>query len=234
MNSQPPPIGCIDGRVVTVRFDADEVILAFEEARARLSVEAAKRLAAQLSPPSQSAHSSSKLANSEEPTPKKPSGSWDSVMDLIKADLLKVGTVIAMTYRGEEYSATITSRGDIEIDGVTVDSPSAASRHVTKTSRNGWADWRTEDGSPLSDLRWRLRAQSFPDDDHSYSDSTIAEKRRIAGRWVRYCLNHKLDPDKRDADTVSGFLSSHDFAESTLASYRRHLDQWFEQYDSSE
>ena len=232
MTSQPPPIGCIDGRVVTVRYDADEIVLAFDEAEARLSAEAAKRLAAQLAPPSQSADSSSPLASSEEPPPKKPSvtktkGTREKIIHLVEADLLHAGQVITLTNRGVTHRAQITAEGAIKIDGETFDTPSGAGDHVTKRSSDGWREWKI-DGSPLDDLRWVYRAQTFLANDELYDPKTIAEKQLVARRWVRYALDHGLVPGKRDDNAVERFLSPGDYADTTLQSYRRHLKQWFE------
>jgi len=52
----------------------------------------------------------------------------------------------------------------------------------------------------------------------------------IARRWVEYTLLRGLDPGQSDEQAVEDFLGGNDFAESTLASYRGHLRQWFRQY----
>ena len=143
------------------------------------------------------------------------------------------GAVTPNVHQGVDHLATITSCGEIEFNGGRHTSPSTAAEHVTGRSTNGWQAWRLADGSPLADLRWRLRARRFPGENHSYSGSTASEKRRVIGRWVEHALSLGIDPSARDRAAVDAFLGVGNYAESTIDSYERHMDQWFEQYGQS-
>ena len=214
-------IGCIDGRVLTVRHEPSVVVLDIDGTEVRLSSEAAIRLAGSLSveppPPVGSG-----------PTTQ-PASTRETVADLLAADLLAVGSRLVMTHGGEEHYATVAERGVLDVDGHRADTPSGAAGHVTGGSYNGWTVWRVVDGEPLAALRWRLRASRFPTDDHGYAESTVAEKRMIARRWVQYALSRGLDPGQGDMQAVEGLLGGNGYTESTLASYRGHLRQWFTQ-----
>jgi hypothetical protein len=227
-------VGCIDGSILTVRHSSAAIVLTIGASEASLSLDAARLLAQHLSPAAPPRDIIEEPTRSDTSFERLRPQVWDKIIHLIEADLLDVRTVITMTHRGEPHHATITADGRIDIDGETYDSPSAAAKHVTKTSRNGWQDWRVVDGPYLIDLRWRLRAQRFLSDDHSYSAATIQQKQVIARRWVEFALDKGLDPGKRDAAAVEDLLGGRDYAESTLSGYRSHLEQWFVQYDSSQ
>ena len=139
-----------------------------------------------------------------------------------------------MTHGGEEHYAAVVEGGLLDLDGHREETPSGAARHVTGGSYNGWTAWSVVDGEPLAALRWRLRAARFPGDDHGYAESTVAEKRMIALRWVEYALSSGLDPGRADEQAVEGFLGGHEYSDSTLASYRGHLRQWFGQFTAEQ
>lgn len=214
-------IGCIDGRVLTVRHEPGMVVLDVSGTEVRLSREGATRLAGSLSVEPSPAVGSASTTQS--------AGTRETVADLLKADLLTVGSRLVMSHGGEEHYTTVAEGGVLDLDGHLEDTPSGAARHVTGGSYNGWTVWSVVDGEPLAALRWRLRASRFPGDDRGYAGSTVAEKRRVARRWVQYALSKGLDPGQEDKQAVEDFLSGHEYSESTLASYRGHLGQWFAQ-----
>lgn len=222
MNRNGYHIGCIDGRVLTVRHEPGVVVLKVNGTEVRLSKEGARRLAGSLS---------------VEPSPPvgpgpttQPAGTRETVADLLEAGFLTAGSRLVMTHGGEEHYATVAEGGVLDVDGHREDTPSGAAKHVTGGSYNGWTAWSVVDGEPLAALRWRLRTSRFPSDDHGYAESTVAEKRRVAGRWVQYALGKGLDPGQAHEEAVEHFLSGNEYSESTLASYRGHLHQWFAQY----
>ncbi|MXZ68712.1 MAG: hypothetical protein F4Z17_07015 [Acidimicrobiia bacterium] len=214
-------IGCIDGRVLTVKHEPGVVLLDIDGTEVRLSIEGATRLAGSLAvKPSPTVGSGSTT---------QPAGARETVADLLEAGLVTVGSRLVMTHSGEEHYATVVEGGVLDVDGHPEDTPSGAARRVTGGSHNGWTAWSV-DGEPLAALRWKLRAGRFLGEDHGYTDSTVTEKRMVARRWVEYALARGLDPGHADEQAVEDSLSGNDFAESTLASYRGHLRQWFGQY----
>ena len=215
-------IGCIDGRVLTVRHEPGVVVLDISGTRVRLSVEGAIRLADSLS-----VEASQPVGS---PSTTQPVGARETVADLLEAGLITVGTRLVMTHGGEEHHATVVEGGALDVDGYPEDTPSGAARRVTGGSHNGWTAWSVVDGERLAALRWKLRASRFLGDDHGYAASTVAEKRMIARRWVEYALLRGLDPGHADEQAVEDFLGGNEYSESTLASYRGHLRQWFGQY----
>jgi len=234
MTQRDEHIGCIDGRILTVRRGPDEVVLGIGGSEARLSIDAAGLLALRLAPASPSPDSPQQSRPSEGPSTRKRPQMWERISHLIEAKLLRAGTDISLTHRGKTYHATITPEGYIEFGGHIFDSPSPAGQHVMKRACNGWREWRVVDGPRLIDVRWRFRAQRFLGDDHSYSAATIQQKRDIVRRWVDYAIQKQLDPGKRNETAVEELLSGHGYAPTTLSGYRSHLEQWFVQYDSSQ
>ena len=234
MTEREEHIGCIDGRILTVRRGPDEVVLGIGGSEARLSIDAARMLALRLAPPSPSTDPPQEAPRPESSFARERPQTWERVIHLIEADLLSVGTDIALTHHGKTHHARITGEAKIEIDGQIFDSPSPAGKYVTKRSCNGWQEWRLVDGPRLIDLRWKFRAQRFLGENHPYSEATINQKRSIARRWVKYALAKGLDPGKRDEEAVDDLFSGHDYAASTISGYRSHLEQWFVQYDSSQ
>lgn len=77
-----------------------------------------------------------------------------SLKDLIEdedTDLYE-GDNIYMKYKGDTYEASIHKDGSVIYKGEK-HSLSSAAKEVTGTSRNGWIEWKTEDGKLLDDLR---------------------------------------------------------------------------------
>ena len=249
MNMGSKSIGCIDGQVLDVRRSAHEVCLTVAETQIRLSSEAASLLAGLLtadSPatahaehdaePEPSSTASGQSVRSDPPT-KPPTnrrsvGSRpkhrETVADLVNAGIIGPGTMLTMTHRGHACHATVTPDGLIEIDGRLFHSPSRAAKHVKGSSVNGWTAWRDMGGALLTELRWKLRVRRFPEQGHDYAESTADEKQRVAGWWVDHALSRGLDPAERNNEAIEAVLRRRDYAETTLESYRRHLDQWFE------
>ena len=249
MNEGSKRIGCIDGQVLDVRRSAHEVCLTVADTQVRLSTEAASLLAGLLtagSPataqaehdaePERSSTASRRSARSDrppEPTADPRSVGTrpkhrETVADLVNAGIIGPGTILTTTHRGHTCHATVTADGLIEIDGERFDSPSRAAKHVKGSSVNGWAAWRDMGGALLMELRWRLRVQRFPGQGHDYAESTADEKQRVAGWWVDHALSSGLDPAERNDEAIEAVLGRREYAETTLESYRRHLDQWFE------
>jgi hypothetical protein len=76
------------------------------------------------------------------------------LLDLIKAKILPVGTVLYHRGRsGSPVEARVTSRG-LKVGGQVFSSPSSAARAKTASEINGWAYWRL---SPSGDLLETLR-----------------------------------------------------------------------------
>ena len=230
-------VGCIDGSVLEVRQDSNEWILSVGDHEARLSTQATLRLASLLTAePSQSeVILTPEPTQVEQPpddsTSAEPRGRVrEHMADLLEAGIIPPGTVLTMEHRGSVHHATVAADGSIELDGNLCRSPSQASRRVTGVSRNGWKDWRVMDGLSLDDLRWRLRATRFPGEHHNLAESTAQEKQRLALRWVRHALENDMDPSVRDEDAIADLLDRGNYADSTLDSYRRHLDEWFQMY----
>lgn len=248
MNEGSKRIGCIDGQVLDVRRSAHEVCLTVADTRVRLSTEAASLLAVLLTAgPPATAHAGHDAEPERSPTASGRSVSRPSdqaardprsvgsrpkhretVADLVNAGIIGPGTILTMTHRGQACHATVTADGLIEIDGRRFYSPSGAAEHVKGASVNGWTAWRDMGGALLTELRWRLRVHRFPGQEHDYAESTADEKQRVAGWWVDHALSSGLDPAERNDEAVEAVLGRREYAETTLESYRRHLDQWFE------
>ena len=242
-------IGCIDGQVLDVRRSAHEVCLTVADTQVRLSTEAASLLAGLLtagSPatdrvehdaePERSSTTSGRSARPDRPT-KPPAdqrsvGSRpkrrETVADLVNAGIIGPGMILTLTHHGRACHATVTADGLIEIDGRLFDSPSRAAEHVKGSSVNGWTAWRDMGGALLMELRWRLRVHRFPGQGYDYAESTADEKQRVASWWVDHALSSGLDPAERNDEAIEAVLGRKEYAETTLESYRRHLDQWFE------
>lgn len=230
-------VGCIDGSILELRRGSDEWLLSVGDSEARLSTQAAERLADLLT----AGHSPPKAALPSEPvqveqppddaTPSEPGArARERVDDLIEAGIISPGAVLTMKHRGSVHHATVAADGSIELEGDLCKTPSEASRLVAGASRNGWRDWKVMDGLSLDDLRWKLRAARFPGEDHTLAESTVQEKQRLALWWVKYAFENGLDPAARNEDAIADLLTRRNYADSTLDSYRRHLDQWFEMY----
>lgn len=82
---------------------------------------------------------------------------WVEIKHLIEAGLLAPGDKLRSSRRGEAaVEATITSDGQIELDGKRFGSPSGAGLHVRGKATNGWYFWTVADGRRLRDVRAEL------------------------------------------------------------------------------
>lgn len=233
MTQQPEYIGCMDGRAIILRRQADEIVLTFDGAEARLSIEAAIRLANFLPSVTPSSRSSDDKPRFVQPLKRR--GRYrETIADLIEEGLLSVGEVLTISHYGMDHFATITEDGKFNIDGHKEKSPSGAGERVIGRPCSGWKLWKTKDGNTLAVLRWMLRAKQFPGEKHGYAVSTARDKQVIATGWVDYALARGLDPGKKDNTKTEAFLadrqlkSDYRYTESTLNVYRGHLRQWFE------
>ena len=239
MTQQPEYIGCMDGRAIVVRRQADEILLTFDGVEARLSIEAAIRLANLLPSvkPSSSPSNKRRRRRSVQQLVKRRSYP-ETIADLIEEDLIKVGTVLTLSHYNVDYFGTVTTDGKIDIEGHKEKTPSAAGQRAIGRTCNGWQEWRVYGGSRLTDLRWMLRAKRFPGENHGYAESTAHEENMLAMAWVDYALARGLDPGKRDNTKVEAFLTDRQrksdchYAESTLNAYRMRLRHWFDYYDA--
>ena len=239
MTQQPEYIGCIDGRAIVVRRQADEILLTFDGVEARLSIEAAIRLANLLPSVTPSSSSSNKRRRRRSVQQLVKRRSYpETITDLIEEDLIQVGTVLTLSHYNVDYFGTVTIDGKIDIEGHEEKTPSAAGQRVIGRTCNGWQEWRVYGGSRLTDLRWMLRAKRFPGENHGYAESTAQEENMLAMAWVDYALARGLDPGKKDNTKVESFLidrqrkSNCDYAKSTLNAYRMRLRHWFDYYDA--
>ncbi len=233
-------IGCIDGKVLFVQRRKKEIVLSVGKEKARLSGEAATLLSNHLTlkpRPRTIADPPQPVRHQPEPIPSHLEIDPDvSVADLIKTGLIEIGDVVTLKYSGTIHRATITHRGHFDAYGRTHDSPSGAARQVTRKSTNGWVAWKVADGRSLHDLRnefqWLREADRFPGTEHGYAQSTLREKQRLAQQWVRYALDKDLHPGEYDERAVELFLGGNRYSGNTLTTYRTHLEQWFNRFDS--
>ena len=174
------------------------------------------------------------------PESKRRSRHRETISDLIIEEVLNVGTILTMTYLGNRYSAKVTEDGWLEIDGNIEKSPSGAAEYLTGMKCNGWKEWRLFNGLPLSYLRWKMRAKRFPDRDQGNAELSQLDKqkRMIAMGWVDYALNKGLNPGVYNEEVIDSYLADRqtrrdfDYKARTVATYRRHLSQWFEYWGS--
>lgn len=229
-------IGCIDGTFVRVVTDGDEIHLHFDGGTSRLSRSGAALLAAALGPEAPApgpAQPPAKPPNLPPPGASRLMGADvnPSVGDLVAEGYLDEGATLTLTYRGHEYTATVTAAGEIEHNGVLHGSLSAAAKAATgATAMNGWAVWHVGDEGPIGHLRWWLQADHFPGEGHRYAESSANEMRMVARWWVDHTLSRGIDPGVPDEVEIEALLDGNDYAESTLESYRRHLRNWFALY----
>lgn len=99
-----------------------------------------------------------------------------SVADLIKAELLAAGDKLVMPYKprnGQQrtYEGTIKDDGSIEVLGKVFSSPSFAALYgiqdagSSRNTVNGWSAWRTQQGTPLAELRDRYLKEASSSED---------------------------------------------------------------------
>ena len=233
MNQEQDHIGCIDGKTIALHRQGGEFVLRFDRAEARLSKEAATRLANLLMPPSKLIHKPKKRRAKSSLQRLSNQTSKETITDLLQEGMLNVGSVLTMSHHGKDYYATVTSRGALDLNGHIELTPSDAGKWVTGQVVDGWLLWSIRDGELLAHLRWRLRAINFLGDNHGYVPSHIQEKRMIAKGWVDYALEKRLDLSTYNNKSVEEYLIdrqiqlAYSYAEGTLDQYRRHLRQWF-------
>lgn len=236
MTQRPEYIGCIDGNTIVLSHRNDEFVLSFGGIEARLSIEAAFRLASLLQPTASIPASSENKPQPVRPSVKRKRYSRyrETISDLIEEGLIEVGTVLIIKHKYTERSGTVTSDGMINVDGYIEATPSAAGSRVVDRTCNGWQEWRVYGGPRLADLRWMLRAKRFPGESHGYAESTAREKQMIVTGWVDYTLTRGLDPGKKGNAKTEAYLSDRQrksdyrYTESTLNVYRGHLRHWFD------
>lgn len=97
----------------------------------------------------------------EEPEPEssKEKQQWFgiTVADLVSSGELEVGAVLTYKRKGASATATVSSQGELLVDGVAYKTPSEAGKaaHGLKNRPRGWTDWKLEggDGPSLHELR---------------------------------------------------------------------------------
>ena len=236
MNREQAHIGCIDGKTIALRRQGDEFVLCFDRAEARLSKEAATRLANLLttSPTIIKKTKECRTYSTIQRLPRRTSTAKETLADLLEEGLLGVGSVLIMSHQGKDYYATVTSQGALDLDGHIELTPSGAGKWVTGQESDGWQVWSTRNGARLAHLQWKLRAIRFLGDNHGYSPSYIQEKRRIAKEWVDYALKNSLNPRTHNKEAIEDclkylqFKTVYRYSESTLTSYRSHIRAWLE------
>lgn len=88
-----------------------------------------------------------------------------SILDLIAEGLIEVDDEVYWTRPNlnEVHVARVTSQGSLVVgEGDEYETPTAATRHFTNSSLNGWKQWRHQapDGPLLDDLREKMRISS--------------------------------------------------------------------------
>lgn len=238
MNREQVHIGCIDGKTIALRRQGDEFVLCFDRAEARLSKEAAIRLANLLTSSSNNSNpEKGRTYSTIQRLSERTSKTTETLADLLEEGILEVGSVLIMTHQGKDHYATVTSQGALDLDGHIELTPSGASKWVTGQESDGWRVWSIRNGARLSHLRWKLRSIRFLGDNHGYVLSTIREKRKIVRRWINYTLDNGLDPKAFDEKTIEGHLAerklAYNYAEATLHYYRSTIRQWCEYCEDS-
>lgn len=141
-----------------------------------------------------------------------------AVLPLLNAGILRAGERLTMRSAGEEHSAVIRQDGSFDIGGHIEGSPTEAATYAAQAQRSGWRMWKNTAGETLEELRWRLRASEFRDDEGNAS-KTVEE-------WVDFCIRtHQKTPNKDRPGTVAAFFSDKGVEDTGNA--RAVLDQWF-------
>ena len=89
----------------------------------------------------------------------------ETIPDLFNEGLIKAGDIWHFNYKGKRTTGKITDNGQLEVNGVSYDSPSAAGKAITGKECAGWDKWRygeQEKSQPISDLRERYRKRHNP------------------------------------------------------------------------
>lgn len=141
-----------------------------------------------------------------------------AVLPLLNAGMLRAGERLTMRSAGEEHSAVVRQDGSFDIDGHIEGSPTEAATYAAQAQRSGWRMWKNDAGESLEELRWRLRASDFRDDEGDAS-KTVEE-------WVDFCIRTgQKTPNKGRPGTVAAFFSDKGVEDTGNA--RAVLDQWF-------
>jgi hypothetical protein len=75
-----------------------------------------------------------------------------TLADLVTDGIVRAGTRVSATHKGQLFAATVTEDGKLRLPGGYEGSPSSAATQCTGTSLNGWTFWRIE-GKHLDSLR---------------------------------------------------------------------------------
>ena len=85
----------------------------------------------------------------------------EKIKDLLDAGVIKAEDIWYFNYEGKETTGRITDDGQLEVNGVSYDSPSAAGSAITGKACNGWDKWQYDDEQgewqPISVLREQYR-----------------------------------------------------------------------------
>ena len=84
-----------------------------------------------------------------------------TIADLLAAGLLRAGVELVANRKGATVKASVTTTGDLLVDGVAHPSPSKAAQVALKLkAANGWDEWRigNQHGPTLASLRAKLAA----------------------------------------------------------------------------
>ncbi|WP_419918920.1 hypothetical protein [Candidatus Poriferisocius sp.] len=229
-------VKCLDGSLVYVHQDAETVEVVVRGYKVTMTLEAASQLSQLLVPDRQAPKQPAPSKTSESrplkrAAPTRVSRSRGSIAELLAEGLLPPLSILMAYHQGKDYEALVTDEGRLIVDDKEFDTPSAAAMYALgRQSWNGWTFWHF-DGIPISNLRWRLRAKHFTNDQSDISDSYRNEKQSVINRWMEWALKRGFNPGNRDEDTVERFLNEWEYSPSTLNSYRRHLNEWFDIYD---
>jgi hypothetical protein len=99
-------------------------------------------------------------------TRKAPMAIPGTLADLLAAGLLRAGAELRLSQGGRIASATVSTSGELIVDGVAYASPSkAAATALGLQSSNGWTTWHVDDlnGPTLAQLRATLAEKAAPD-----------------------------------------------------------------------
>lgn len=75
-----------------------------------------------------------------------------TLADLVSKGVVRVGTRVSASHKGQSFAATVTKDGKLRLPDGYEGSPSSAATKCTGNSVNGWTFWRI-DGEPLGSLR---------------------------------------------------------------------------------
>ena len=148
-------IGCIGGETIELERHAGETILTIDDKAVKLSQEATGLLIDWLV----SRPVNKIVIDRPSPKPRKKKKKRNrrkfegTVYDLVRAGLIEPGTILTLTYKGNDYKSKVLAKGRLEIAGQQFDAPSGAGKFATGTEINGWKEWKTPDGHALRDLR---------------------------------------------------------------------------------